>query len=68
MGEAFESVEVRKFLRYARTYPGIFPVLHLDHFYYDGRLCLKSFPVYRSRKVLIASDHLPLVAEYEVKA
>jgi endonuclease/exonuclease/phosphatase family metal-dependent hydrolase len=68
MGDAFEAAEPRTFLRYARTYPGIFPVLHLDHFYYDQQLSLRSFRLHRSRKALVASDHLPLVAEFETRA
>jgi endonuclease/exonuclease/phosphatase family metal-dependent hydrolase len=67
MGEAFEVVEPRTFLRHARTYPGVLPLFHLDHFYYDKQLSLKSFRLHRSRKALIASDHLPLVAEFEAK-
>jgi endonuclease/exonuclease/phosphatase family metal-dependent hydrolase len=68
MGDSFAAVEPKAFLRYARTYPGIFPVLHLDHFYYDKQIVLKDFRLHRSRKALVASDHLPLVAEFEVKA
>ena len=68
MGEVFEAVDPRAFLRYARTYPGVFPVLHLDHFYYDRHLSLKAFRPHRSRKAIVASDHLPLVAEFETKA
>ena len=68
MGEAFEAVEPHAFLRHARTYPGVLPLLHLDHFYYDKQLSLKSLCLHRSRKALIASDHLPLVAEFESKA
>ena len=66
MGNAFQSIEPKKFLRYARTYPGVFPVLHLDHFYYDSHLTLRHFRLHRSRKALIASDHLPLVADFEI--
>lgn len=65
MRDAFEVADPRAFLRYARTYPGVLPVLHLDHFYYDAQLSLKSFRLHRSRKALVASDHLPLVAEFE---
>ena len=68
MGDVFEAVEPRAFLRYARTYPGVFPLLHLDHFYYDRQLSLKAFRLHRSRKALMASDHLPLVAEFETRA
>jgi endonuclease/exonuclease/phosphatase family metal-dependent hydrolase len=66
MGKSFEAVEPRAFLRYARTYPGLLPFLHLDHFYYDKHLALKSFRLHRSRKALVASDHLPLVADFEL--
>ena len=41
------------------------PVLHLDHIYYDGPLELKALRLHRTRKALVASDHLPLVAEFE---
>ena len=67
MGEAFEVVEPRAFLRHARTYPGVLPLFHLDHFYHDKQILVKSFRLHRSRKALIASDHLPLVAEFESK-
>jgi endonuclease/exonuclease/phosphatase family metal-dependent hydrolase len=66
MGNAFSAIEPRTVLHYPRTYPGIFPVLHLDHFYYDKHLRLVSFRVHRSRAALVASDHLPLVATFEI--
>lgn len=68
MGKAFEPVKPKTFLRHGRTYPGLFPILHLDHFYYDKDLVLRSFRVHRNRKTLAASDHLPLVAEFELGA
>ena len=64
MGEVFEAAKPKTFLRHGRTYPGVFPFLHLDHFYYDKHLVLRSFRVHRSRRALVASDHLPLVAEF----
>jgi len=67
MGEAFEALDPRAFARYSRSYPGFFPLLHLDHFYYDRHLSLNSFRIHRSRKALVASDHLPIVAEFAVK-
>ncbi len=67
MADAFESIDFRKFKSYGRTYPGILPLLHLDHFYYDKQLSLTSFRLHRSRTALIASDHLPLVAEFEIE-
>jgi endonuclease/exonuclease/phosphatase family metal-dependent hydrolase len=51
-----------------RTYPGFFPFLHLDHVYYDRTLRLKSIALHRTPTALVASDHLPLVAEFEVNA
>ena len=68
MGDTFEAVDPGKFLRYSRTYPGVLPVLHLDHFYYDRQLSLRHFRLDRSRKALLASDHLLLVAEFEMKS
>ena len=48
----------------ARSYPGVFPLLHLDHIYHDPALQLKKIMVHRSRLSLVASDHLPIVADF----
>jgi hypothetical protein len=40
-------------------------MLHLDHIYYDGPLELLALDVHRTRKSLVASDHLPLVADFK---
>jgi endonuclease/exonuclease/phosphatase family metal-dependent hydrolase len=66
MGDAFRSAEPRGLFRSRKTYPGILPFLHLDHFYYDQRMSLLNVHVSRTRKALIASDHLPIVAEFAV--
>jgi endonuclease/exonuclease/phosphatase family metal-dependent hydrolase len=63
----FESADIRHHLRRARTYPGVLPLLHLDHIYYDRALELKSLKLHRSRTALIASDHLPLVADFRLR-
>lgn len=63
MSGQFQSVD-RKAFRLRRTYPGLLPVLHLDHFYYDKHLRLDSFKLVRTRLALVASDHLPLVGEF----
>jgi endonuclease/exonuclease/phosphatase family metal-dependent hydrolase len=68
MQDAFKAVELRAYMKYARTYPGVMPFLHLDHFYYDERLKLESFKLHRSRKALVASDHLPLLAQFLVRS
>lgn len=59
-----KSADVRYHLSRARTYPGILPLVHLDHVYYDDALELKRLMLHRSRTALIASDHLPLVADF----
>ena len=66
LSSLFESVDLRSHLRRRRTYPGIFPVLHLDHIYYEGNVDVRSVELPRSRKALMASDHLPLVANLTV--
>jgi endonuclease/exonuclease/phosphatase family metal-dependent hydrolase len=48
----------------ARTYPGVFPLLHLDHIYHDPGLRVKKIAVHRSPLALLASDHLPIVADF----
>lgn len=68
MTDAFESIDYRKFKGYGRSYPGILPLLRLDHFYYDKQLSLRNFHLHRSRTALIASDHLPQVAEFEMES
>jgi endonuclease/exonuclease/phosphatase family metal-dependent hydrolase len=50
-----------------RSYPGLLPVLHLDHIYYDPALSLHRMQVHRSRLSLLASDHLPLFADFQIK-
>jgi endonuclease/exonuclease/phosphatase family metal-dependent hydrolase len=49
-----------------RSYPGLLPVLHLDHIYYDPALKLESIKIHRSRLSLMASDHLPLVGDFSL--
>jgi endonuclease/exonuclease/phosphatase family metal-dependent hydrolase len=48
------------------TYPGVWPVLRLDHIYYDDDLALERAMLVRNARTLIASDHLPLVADFRV--
>jgi endonuclease/exonuclease/phosphatase family metal-dependent hydrolase len=66
MSQRYCSIDLRTQLRRRRTYPGLVPILHLDHFYFDQRLRLKCFSLHRTRQALIASDHLPLLAEFEL--
>jgi endonuclease/exonuclease/phosphatase family metal-dependent hydrolase len=42
-------------------------VLHLDHIYYEGDVEVVKVEMPRTRLSLMASDHLPLVAELRMK-
>lgn len=46
-----------------RSFPALLPFLSLDHIYCDRHLSLDLLHHHRTRLALIASDHLPLVAE-----
>ncbi|MGI9104822.1 MAG: endonuclease/exonuclease/phosphatase family protein [Pyrinomonadaceae bacterium] len=65
--EQLRSADVRTHLRSPRTYPGPLPLVHLDHIYFDGALELKQLTIHKSRAALVASDHLPLVADFQVR-
>jgi endonuclease/exonuclease/phosphatase family metal-dependent hydrolase len=63
-----ESADIRKHLGRRRTYPGVLPFLHLDHIYFDPALKLHQMKLHRTKLSLIASDHLPLVADFHTAA
>ena len=67
LSERLNSIDLRAHLRRRRTYPGVFPVLHLDHIYYEGQVEVARVELPRTRLSLLASDHLPLVAELKVQ-
>jgi endonuclease/exonuclease/phosphatase family metal-dependent hydrolase len=62
----FDRVDVRSYLGWPRTYPGLLPFLSLDRIYFDASLMLEGASLYRSRTALIASDHLPMVADFHL--
>ena len=61
-----QSLDLFKHLKRRRTYPGVFPFLHLDHIYFSGNIEIRKIALPRTRLSLIASDHLPLVADIRV--
>jgi len=61
---SFQTLRPRHAGRFPRTFPGILPLLSLDHCYYDHPLELQRSRLWRSRTALLASDHLPLIAEF----
>ncbi|HEV2272530.1 MAG TPA: endonuclease/exonuclease/phosphatase family protein [Acidobacteriaceae bacterium] len=67
LGQNFEKVDVQTHLGRSRTYPGLFPLLHLDHIYFDPALKMRRLSLHKSRAALLASDHLPLIAEFELE-
>ncbi len=64
--EHFRSADIRIHLGRSATYPGLLPFLHLDHIYYDESLALEKAVLHRSRLALVASDHLPVVADFRI--
>lgn len=62
-----QSIDLRAHLRRRRTYPGVFPVVHLDHIYYEGSVEVVKLELPRTRLSLMASDHLPLVADLRIE-
>ncbi len=67
MSRRYGSVEARLHLQRRRTYPGVLPLFHLDHFYFDQRLELVKAELVKTRLALVASDHLPIVAEFRTE-
>ena len=63
----FKGADIRSRLGRKKTYPGICPVLHLDHIYYDEDLVTDQAFLHRTVKSVLASDHLPLVADFCVR-
>ena len=66
LSERLNGVDLAAHLRRRRTYPGVLPLVHLDHIYYTGRVEVEGVELVRTRRALIASDHLPLVATLRV--
>lgn len=62
----FQSIHLRPVFGKSRSYPGVLPFLHLDHIYYDGRLELEKVGTLRNLRTLIASDHLPVIADFRL--
>jgi len=61
-----KSADIKLHLQRSKTYPGFLPFLHLDHVYFDTQLDLNSLTLHKSRTALVASDHLPLVADFRL--
>jgi endonuclease/exonuclease/phosphatase family metal-dependent hydrolase len=66
LSSRLKSVDLKDYLKRRNTYPGFFPILHLDHIYYAGRVEIIGIELPRTRLALVASDHLPLVADIRI--
>jgi endonuclease/exonuclease/phosphatase family metal-dependent hydrolase len=66
LGRRLHSIDLRHHISRRRTYPGFLPVLHLDHIYYAGRIDVLRIELPRTRLSVVASDHLPLVADVRI--
>lgn len=66
LSSRLKSVDLQQYMKRRRHYPGLFPILHLDHIYYDGPLEIVHIEVFRNRLSLVASDHLPLIADVRI--
>jgi endonuclease/exonuclease/phosphatase family metal-dependent hydrolase len=64
----FVTPNLRDHMNRSRTYPGVLPFLHLDHIYFDPELVLHNLTLHKTRRSLMASDHLPLVADFSLPA
>jgi endonuclease/exonuclease/phosphatase family metal-dependent hydrolase len=62
----FHMTDLRTHLSRTRTYPAVFPLLHLDHIYFDHHFRVEKAFFHRSRLALVASDHIPLVADLAI--
>jgi endonuclease/exonuclease/phosphatase family metal-dependent hydrolase len=60
-----QSADIMMHLKRRTTYPGVLPFMHLDHIYYDHGFYLREMHLHRTRLALLASDHLPLIADFE---
>ena len=68
MRSEFQTFKPRHAARFPKTFPGMLPFLSLDHCYYEPPLRLLDTRLWRSRAALVASDHLPLIADFKLAA
>jgi len=63
----FHFSDLAEHLPRTRSYPAILPLLHLDHIYCDRHVKIRGARLQRDRLSLVASDHLPLVADLRIE-
>jgi endonuclease/exonuclease/phosphatase family metal-dependent hydrolase len=68
LSDHFGSIQPQPYLHRHRTYPTFLPLFRLDHMYFDDLLRMEAATLHRTRTALVASDHLPLVADFYASA
>ena len=63
LANEFHLSDLAEHLPRTRGYPALLPLVHLDHIYLDHKLKIEKARFHRNRLSLLASDHLPLVAD-----
>ena len=63
-----KQADIRQHLKRSRSYPGILPIFHLDNIYFDPELTLERLELHKAQPAGIASDHLPLFADFRLDA
>ena len=61
-----KHADIRRHLKRSRTYPGVLPIFHLDNIYFDPQLTLEHMHLHKAQPAMIASDHLPIVADFRL--
>jgi endonuclease/exonuclease/phosphatase family metal-dependent hydrolase len=67
LSSEFHLTDLREYIPRVRAYPSILPLLNLDHMYFDPQLRIENAFFNRNRLSLVASDHLPLVADVSIE-
>jgi endonuclease/exonuclease/phosphatase family metal-dependent hydrolase len=67
LSSEFRFSDIAAHLPRKRSYPAILPLVHLDHIYCDYHLEIAGAAFQRDRLSLIASDHLPLMADLKIE-
>jgi endonuclease/exonuclease/phosphatase family metal-dependent hydrolase len=66
LSKHLQSADIVMHLKRRSTYPGLVPFMHLDHIYYDRDFALRDMHLHRNKLSLLASDHLPLLADFAI--
>jgi len=66
LSSEFHFSDLAAHLPRKRNYPALLPLVHLDHIYCDQHLKIAGARFHRDGLSLVASDHLPLVADLRI--